>query len=234
MEQEGKAHWDRRFGIMNYEYNSYRSGPQNSWNIAGGNQQSLMFMSTAMEVLHNSDMGKSLKHLASFHYIGDNRVIGKECVIHDYGCAEGDGTAVLQSHFPFGTVTGYDISLEGVLRARKRWPTLNFEVGDITSPDCPHATLIFTSHTLEHVDDPVAAVEALRGRCDYLVVIVPPVDEVNHGGHSGSIAYKEWTSSLPVKPLFEVQYHTVRPNPEHPGEVMLEGNALMVFKGVAQ
>ena len=204
--EETSEDWDERF----------RGG----WQKAGGSYQSLLFAFNALRVLW-----QEIHSLAEWQIEGDN-VSAPKIVVHDYGCALGDGTALLQAALPVARVIGVDFSEEGICRAQERWPTLSFKVGDITHPE--DADIIWTSHTLEHVEDPSAAVALLLKHCKSLVVVVPYIVPEMHGGHEGSPATQEWVSKCP-KPLTKDCYMTFRKTSDHEG--IPESNVLLVWKG---
>jgi len=109
---------------------------------------------------------------------GNNWIEGQRGLIYDYGCALGDGTAYIQSCFPLSEVIGIDISPRAVEMAQQRWPYCKFYPGDIQNPQGRIASLIYTSHTLEHLENPGQTVEGLLDRCSILIAVVPPIPEV--------------------------------------------------------
>ena len=203
--------------------------------LAGGNMQSLSFALTGMSrVLHDSSLSEMFLTLSEWDSTplenGDNLIEGVAATFYDMGCAEGDGTAALSYLFPLSTVTGIDISPVAVERAKVRWPHLDFRVGDITKPDFERASIIFTSHTIEHLEHPADVIKDLFGRCSILIVIVPPIMEAPAGeAHVGAKLTKRWLAELP-EPLYEAHYNTLRPDLEV-GGVIEEGNVLLVWRG---
>lgn len=74
--------------------------------------------------------------------------------VHDLGCGAGNITARLAAKWPDRTVTGLDSSAAMLAEARKRYPALRWELGDITAwaPAEPPA-LIFANAALHWVPD---------------------------------------------------------------------------------
>lgn len=201
------ADWDMRFG-------------QQSWAEAGGNMQSLLFYRKALETLRSSPY----KHLLD---LLDNGAFS----LHDYGCAEGDGTAFLKASFPLARIKGFDFSPVGVERACRRWPTVPFALGDIRQP-AENASIIWTSHTLEHMTNPVQVVQTLLKRCSWLVVIVPPVPEHDTSeSHTGAVPINTWINQLPHPPLLTRYFVTVRVDPSRENALMWEESYLFLFHG---
>ena len=152
--------------------------------------------------------------------------------LHDYGCAEGDGTAALASLLPHLMIKGFDISPIAVARAQQRWPTLPFEVGDIRSPKTA-ANVIWTSHTLEHLVNPEQVVGVLRQYCKWLIVLVPPTpgNEVT-GPHIGAVPFEEWIDKVAVRPNNCYSFATTRQRRIHSGlEMCEESSRLLIWEG---
>ncbi|MHC4508161.1 MAG: class I SAM-dependent methyltransferase, partial [Planctomycetota bacterium] len=202
---------------------------------AGGNMQSLTFAYAALtRVLNDSPIKESLSQLGHWtsedNPDGSCEIRGLRAEVRDYGCAEGDGTAALSYFFPLSRIVGIDISPVAIDRARERWPHLSFRVGDIRTPEPEHVSIIFVSHTIEHMEDPAAVIQNLLGLCSVLIVVVPPVDGKPRGeAHVGAKRIREWTAKLP-DPLYETYYNSLRPDIEG-GGVIHEGNVLFVWKG---
>lgn len=154
--------------------------------------------------------------------------------IHDYGCALGDGTALLASTFPAAEVTGWDISRSAVTQARKRWPTLTFRKGDIEHPT-DLTDVLWTSHTLEHLAHPAETVRRLLGKCQLLVAIFPWIRVTQaHGPHVGTPLTDDWMAQLPP-PIFLEHYTTNRRDVTSgmPNLICVEDSTLVVWQGTA-
>jgi len=189
-----------------------------SWAAAGGNMQSMLFAATA------------LRHIPPrcFALMGDP----VDATLIDYGCAEGDGTAMLAANFPVVNVIGCDISEAAVSRAKIRYPLIQFEVDDIRKPHFL-ANCIWTSHTLEHLDDPASVVQTLRDICNLLVVIVPPIEsevQRNNGPHVGAELTSEWLAKLPT-PLFRDCFTVYRREIPYDHVLLKEDSLILIWEG---
>ncbi len=200
------------------------------FSAAGGNHQSLTFAVAAMaRVLNHELLTEALAPVLQFSFEEKTRTIeGYSAVVRDYGCALGDGTALLKAVFPVSQVIGVDIRPAAVRMAKERWPMIDFEVGDIREPK--KSGIIFTSHTLEHMEDPAAVVHGLLAKCKLLIAVVPPVPEdmPQEWGHIGAVPTKHWLPKLP-KPYLRDSYNIVRPDGE--GSHICEGNLLLIWTG---
>ena len=224
-----KKVWEQTASDMDFRFGS------GGFARAGGNIQSLTFAYAAMSrVLSESPIATMLDPLRNWTSIpeeGGREIIkGISADIYDLGCAEGDGTAVLSQFFPLSDITGIDISPTAIARAQIRWPHLKFEVGDILNPPFTGASLVYTSHTIEHMEHPADVITNLLSLCSILIVIVPPVSENNTGdAHIGAKPINTWLPSLPA-PLHVEIYNTLRPDLET-NNYLNEGNALLIWRG---
>lgn len=189
------------------------------WTKVGGNLQSMTFYQAALHNLEKSSHATLFDMLRKGVYS-----------LHDYGCAEGDGTALLQATFPLAQIVGFDLSHEAVARASARWPTVAFAHGDINNPQHT-ANVIWTSHTIEHLPDPAATVRGLLQRCRWLVVLVPPIpeDDVSEA-HSGAVGVNTWINSLGFFPLYHSYLLTERRDTENKS-LLLEESLLLFYQG---
>jgi SAM-dependent methyltransferase len=76
-------------------------------------------------------------------------------------------------------VTGCDINPERIAQARSIMdhPNLGFEVRDVTTePPARPFDVAICSHVIEHLDDPIPMLSALRTNAPRLLVAVPPDD----------------------------------------------------------
>ena len=197
----------------------------NAWASHGGHLQSLGFAVGAIR-----EMAKlpEFAPLMALHRPSDTSVAYEHFSVHDYGCACGDGTAALAAAFAGAAVTGFDTSLVAIRKARDRWPGVEFKIGDVKTPRAD-ATVIFTSHTIEHTSDAAFCVNGLLERCQVLVVVVPWISEMHHGGHEGAEATAEWLKRCPM-PLHRAAFNTMRKNP-HEGVWLAEGSLMFVWQG---
>jgi len=199
---------------------------------SGGNMMSLTFYIAACNRLQQLDAFKALMEFKLLNEDGERLTYSARPYIHDYGCAEGDGSAVLQVFFPMAYVTGFDMSSVAVQRARERWPHIDFDVCRIEDAS-QVADIIYISHTMEHLEDPVAAIDRLLKLCQVLVVIVPPLTSEHDGGHEGAIPTREWIKELGKKQkITTIEYNTLRKNYGKPSHIALpEGNIMLVLQG---
>lgn len=220
-----------RTGDLVYEEELDGAYTTGAWQAAGGCMQSLTFYFNALRIV--DELFSKLREWKG--EIVGSRVENLECtplVLHDYGCAMGDGTALLQAAFPFAWVKGFDKSEAGVEAARARWPEVAFEVGDVLDPEPAH--IIWTSHTIEHTEKPHEVIERLRTKCSWLVVVVPFIKHEGDGGHDGAMLTAEWAALLDP-PYMTTSYYTPRHLPssfhETSGKCMIENNFLCVWQG---
>lgn len=209
--EETAADWDAAF--------------TEAWSENGGNLQSLGF---ALHALRHLFPLPDFQRFWSLARSAPGVITCGHLDIHDYGCALGDGTALLQAAFPGARVKGFDHSRVAVEIATRRWPNVTFEVGDVMAP-CEDASLIWTSHCIEHTADAAACVHALIARCQALVVVVPWISAAAHGGHEGAEATEVWLARCP-KPAYEAYYNTLRQNPKT-GDWIAEGSWMYVWQG---
>src|SRR5262249_23211552 len=142
-----RAYWDRRF--------------DQDWEARGGPGQSRFFASILLSWLPAQVRAD---------------IVAGRLSICDWGCAEGDGTALIAATFADRAVTGIDLSQIAIERAAAKYPTLGFGVGDIDAV-LEGYDVIITSNVLEHLDDPWRAAALLASVARrYLVVLVPFLD----------------------------------------------------------
>ena len=196
-----------------------------AWASYGGHLQSLGFAVGAIRELSRIP---EFVPLLTLHHPNDSSIVYDHFSVHDYGCACGDGTAALASAFAGASVVGFDTSMVAVRMARDRWPGVEFKVGDVKAPR-DDATVIFTSHTIEHTADAAACVNGLLERCQVLVVVVPWISETYHGGHEGAETTATWLKRCP-KPAREAAFNTLRYNPAE-GVWLAEGSLMFVWQG---
>jgi hypothetical protein len=176
----------------------------------GGGLQGLAFANAAITLLSEMDYGKKL--LNTLHEIPG-------ITLHEYGCAEGDARAYIQTAFPDVHVTGIDKSIPAIKNAQRRWPTVHFEEGDWHDPR-RKAGFIFLSNCLPQVDDPIQMIRGLLPFCNFLF--------------STSIPWpnNEWLEDLPFIETSGVR-KVRRPVPfgPEPCTTLEEHLQLVLFKG---
>jgi glycosyltransferase involved in cell wall biosynthesis len=149
-----RAYWDRRF--------------IEDWEARGGPNQSRFFATLLLNWLSPRVRAE----------IASGRLS-----ICDWGCAEGDGTAVIAAAFPDSTVTGIDLSQAAISRATTRYPAIDFRVGDVDAVADGYDVIV-TSNVLEHLDDPWRAAAMLaRAARRYVLVLVPFLDSTQEPEH---------------------------------------------------
>ena len=72
--------------------------------------------------------------------------------VADIGCGPGNSTVVLKQLFPNSDITGIDSSPEMILKAKKEYPDIKFEIGDATALKSKY-DLIFSNACLQWVPD---------------------------------------------------------------------------------
>jgi spore maturation protein CgeB len=146
-----KDYWDRRF--------------EQDWESNDGRSYSRAYAKLALEL-----MPDWLSHAI-------NREGLRVC---DWGCAEGDGTAVLANAFPAAQVVGVDFAGPAIEKAQKYYPHVDFRcenwLGDET-PAEPVCDLLFSSHTLEHFGRPWDVLQKLSTYFTRIAVVLVPFQE---------------------------------------------------------
>jgi glycosyltransferase involved in cell wall biosynthesis len=100
--------------------------------------------------------------------------------ICDWGCAQGDGTALIERILAPRRVTGIDISDEAIRQASARYPRLRFATLDLAAEPAPDRfDVLFSSNTIEHLNDPWLALEKASAAAARAVVVMMPANEFN-------------------------------------------------------
>lgn len=143
-----KTYWDNRF--------------QSDWDARQGPEQSRFFARLAIEMLP-----VWLRH----------ELLNDGLIVCDWGCAEGDGTAVLAELIGSEKIVGIDFSDVAVQTARHRYPLIRFECDDLQTAE-RQFDVVFTSNVLEHFTRPFNVL-ANVGQCAarYLIALVPFAEE---------------------------------------------------------
>jgi SAM-dependent methyltransferase len=210
-----------------YANENIRSG---NWKTSGSNLQAVTFYHEMFNRIKRSRAWDYLGPFTEWSYDYDTDKLEYPLItIHDWGCAFGNGTALIQSVFPTAKVVGYDYSEECVKMSKYRWPTLDFVVKNINDAD-DIADIIFSSHTIEHTERPDRVIANLRKLCQWLVVLIPPILPDKDGGHEGAMLTKEVLNSIKPAPIFMDTYRTVR-RYGNDGKMMIEANILMLIQG---
>lgn len=155
MDINSKNYWNSRFS-------------NDDWKKYGGDQQSVFFSELFIQEMPEwlrADLCRNSWKIA------------------DYGCAEGDGSAVLGSSFFGCSVTGYDFSEAAIDKAKMKHQNCNFEVADIYE-DLPETDVVFSSNTLEHLQDPHKVFRRfIESSRKYTVLLLPFEDDYGFDEH---------------------------------------------------
>jgi glycosyltransferase involved in cell wall biosynthesis/predicted transcriptional regulator len=107
------------------------------------------------------------------------REAGSSLAWCDFGCAQGDGTAVLAQQLG-AQVSGTDVAAEGIATAVARYPELHFSTEDWLERGASNEAVtdvVFSSNTLEHFTDPGRVLAVMSGRARRAVVALLPFRE---------------------------------------------------------
>jgi teichuronic acid biosynthesis glycosyltransferase TuaH len=163
-----KAYWEKRF--------------REDWDACGGPQQTRWFAQLALQLMPSwvvQDIRES------------------RATVCDWGCAEGDGVAVLADAFPASPVVGADISEVAIATARKRYPHLEFEAVDLLT-SLRRFDVVFSSNTLEHFQEPHLILRRLARRVSrYLILLIPFQEREPMPEHFCVFDYEEIPLALP-------------------------------------
>ena len=143
-------YWSRRF--------------QGDWQEKGGRDQSRAFARLA--VLFMPSWLKS--------------AIRQQCLsICDWGCALGDGTALLAGTFA-SRVTGIDFAQNAIDNAKKTYKRVEFLACDLATEELADSwDLVFSSNTLEHFPDPWSVASRLAKHARSGLVFLLPYREMS-------------------------------------------------------
>lgn len=92
----------------------------------------------------------------------------------EVGCGTGEILLNLAKSFPAARFHGYEISPHAYQRAKfKEKPSVTFEFGDFVAEGASDYDLLVVADVIEHVEDYIAFVKALRGKGRYKVFHIP-------------------------------------------------------------
>jgi len=94
-------------------------------------------------------------------------------LVCDIGCGLGDGLAMLATHFPHSQLYGIDFYAPAIEKAKKKHVGIRFDVGDIRDCSLPIVNTMLIIQTLEHIEDPMDAVDRCLDHCQRLIITVP-------------------------------------------------------------
>ena len=137
---------------------------QSDWQEKGGRDQSRAFARLAMLF-----MPSWLKS-----------AIRQQCLsICDWGCALGDGTALLAGTFA-SRVTGIDFAQNAIDNAKKTYKRVEFLACDLATEELADSwDLVFSSNTLEHFPDPWSVASRLAKHARSGLVFLLPYREMS-------------------------------------------------------
>jgi len=138
---------------------------EEDWDSKSGREQSTFFSQLA------------LGHFPSWFVNEVNRTRSSIC---DWGCAEGDGTALLADFLPEAELIGVDFAEAGIRKASASYPHLAFVCSDWLDPSSTHDKIydvVFSSNTLEHFGDPWEVLARISKYCARMIVLLIPFQE---------------------------------------------------------
>ncbi len=139
-----KGYWNLRFST-------------GDWEKKGGKEQTEYFYNLLLDNLPEAVKENFKKEKLS---------------ICDVGCAEGDGTNLLQERFQNCSVTGVDIADAAIEIAKKNYPKIKY-----TTELNQNYDVVVSSNTLEHFEDPTQHLKELFLHSKKYVVILIPFEE---------------------------------------------------------
>jgi SAM-dependent methyltransferase len=101
-----------------------------------------------------------------------NRIFPNSVV--EVGCGAGGILATLHDESPDGQYVGFEIAPDASLFWDKyKEKKISFVIGDFLSVETPHFEVLLLLDVVEHIPDPFAFLNALRGRANYFVFHIP-------------------------------------------------------------
>jgi 2-polyprenyl-3-methyl-5-hydroxy-6-metoxy-1,4-benzoquinol methylase len=140
------------------------------WHRDGGNYHSLSWMAAVLGQLAMLPETANIFNYARWEVLRDGKFRYNTATIHDYGCAEGDGTMYLKCVFPFASVKGIDFHPKAIELAKERWTShdITWEVGDVTDP--AECDILTCTQTMDHVDDIPSAINRCIDRSKVFIM----------------------------------------------------------------
>lgn len=105
-----------------------------------------------------------------------------QLTLADWGCAQGDGTAVWLTRMDATRLVGIDFSAVAIAQARERYPQIAFLVEDWLADSPPSGArydLVFSSNTLEHFEQAFEALDTLSRAARQAVMLALPYRELD-------------------------------------------------------
>ena len=145
------------------------------WEKNGGNKQTIYFY-------------KLLYKLLPGYLQKDFNNIENSYSIADIGCAEGDGTQVLSEKFFNASLTGIDIAIKAIIKAKELYPNILF-----TNKLNQKYDVIISSNVLEHFENPFEHLNELFDASNKYVVLLVPFEEITRiEEHFYTFLYKDF------------------------------------------
>lgn len=141
--------------------------------------------------------------------------------IADWGCAEGDGTAMMAKMFPMCHFTGIDFANVAIEKARKKYQGCDFETGDITA-EIKKTDVIFSSNLLEHLKNPSEVMcRMVAASVKHTVFLLPLHDESEEVEHFNRFDEDFFPLEITGHILSYFRMIDCQENPFWPGEQLL-------------
>lgn len=139
-----KFYWDTRFST--------------NWDSYGGRIQTKFFYQVLLDNLPKDIINEILEETLS---------------ICDVGCAEGDGTDLLNSKFNKSIIIGIDFSEESIKKARNYYKNCEFKCEDMLTMSDTYDVII-SSNVLEHFSNPYEILNKIvRNAKRYFIMLIP-------------------------------------------------------------
>ncbi|MZQ83734.1 methyltransferase domain-containing protein [Paenibacillus sp. 5J-6] len=177
----------------------------NDWDSKGGRSQTKYFVNLALDLIPSQILNVIKKNSLS---------------VLDWGCAEGDGTAVLANRLSSSELYGLDFAHEAILKAKSHYNNISFIDGKLEDQNKVY-DIIFTSNCLEHYEDPSAWMHYLaKWTKELLIILIPFQEYVRIDEHFFTFDYSNIGLSINN---FKLLYHKVIPTEAEfwPGQQVL-------------
>jgi 2-polyprenyl-3-methyl-5-hydroxy-6-metoxy-1,4-benzoquinol methylase len=164
------------------------------------------------------DVNTKLKNRLKFYQLITAWLPEQAHSLLEVGCATGYGLNYIQLYRPDYRLVGTDFSPSAIEKARVKYPTMGWEVLDIVEGNVEGLwDYILCIETLEHLEDPITAIDKCLNHCKQLIVTVPKDGaDIHSKTHVMTGFNKAW---------FDEHYKTVKYNSLFTGRyiaVMLE------------
>lgn len=170
------------------------------------------YWSSRATVLNAHELQRLAKILEAVARIAERP--GGDWSVCDLGCGAGWLSNELCK---FGTVTGVDLSVEGVQMASRRWPSITFVAHDILSWSAPAPfDLVVSSEVAEHIPDKGRFRDAIlrATKPGGHIIVTTPNDKMRatwDASEMGAQLIEQWLSPAELRALFaadaEILWH---------------------------